>query len=53
MAGCDAVVNFAADSHVDRSLHDPGGFIRTDVHGVFVLLEAARKFGNLRSSARL
>ena len=45
MAGCDAVVNFAADSHVDRSLHDAGGFIRTDVHGVFVLLEAARKHG--------
>lgn len=45
MAGCDAVVNFAADSHVDRSLHDPGGFIRTDVFGVFVLLEAARKHG--------
>ena len=48
MAGCDAVVNFAADSHVDRSLHDPGGFIRTDVHGVFVLLEAARKHGVAR-----
>jgi len=45
MGGCDAVVNFAADSHVDRSLHDPAGFIRTDVHGVFVLLEAARKHG--------
>jgi dTDP-glucose 4,6-dehydratase len=45
MAGCDAVVNFAADSHVDRSLHDPGGFIRTDVYGVYVLLEAARKHG--------
>lgn len=45
MRGCDAVVNFAADSHVDRSLHDPGGFIRTDVHGVFVLLEAARQHG--------
>lgn len=43
MAGCDAVVNFAADSHVDRSLHDPGGFIQTDVYGVYVLLEAARK----------
>jgi len=45
MAGCDAVVNFAADSHVDRSLHDPGGFIQTDVYGVFALLEAARKYG--------
>lgn len=45
MQGCDAVVNFAADSHVDRSLHDPGGFIRTNVHGVWVLLEAARRHG--------
>lgn len=45
MEGCDAVVNFAADSHVDRSLHDPGGFIQTDVYGVFVLLEAARQHG--------
>lgn len=45
MRGCDAVVNFAADSHVDRSLHDPGGFIQTDVYGVFVLLEAARQHG--------
>ncbi|MGN6812384.1 MAG: dTDP-glucose 4,6-dehydratase [Thermomicrobiales bacterium] len=45
IAGCDAVVNFAADSHVDRSLHDPGGFIHTDVYGVFVLLEAARAHG--------
>src|SRR3989304_5776469 len=45
MAGCDAVVNFAAESHVDRSLMDPGAFIQTDVYGVFVLLEAARKRG--------
>lgn len=48
MLGCDAVVNFAADSHVDRSLHDPGGFIQTDVYGVFVLLEAARQQGVAR-----
>ena len=45
MAGCDAVVNFAAESHVDRSLMDPGAFIQTDVYGVFVLLEAARRQG--------
>src|SRR3990170_6774267 len=45
MAGCDAVVNFAAESHVDRSLIDPGAFIQTDVHGVFVLLDAARRLG--------
>ncbi len=42
MAGCDAVVNFAAESHVDRSIHDAGDFIRTDVFGTWVLLEAAR-----------
>ncbi|HET8626197.1 MAG TPA: dTDP-glucose 4,6-dehydratase [Thermomicrobiales bacterium] len=48
MQGCDAVVNFAADSHVDRSLHDPGGFIQTDVFGVWVLLEAARRHGVAR-----
>jgi dTDP-glucose 4,6-dehydratase len=40
--GCDAVVNFAAESHVDRSIHSPGEFITTDVFGAFVLLEAAR-----------
>ncbi|HLF78790.1 MAG TPA: dTDP-glucose 4,6-dehydratase [Dehalococcoidia bacterium] len=45
MAGCDAVVNFAAESHVDRSFMDAGAFIQTDVHGVFVLLEAARRQG--------
>ena len=43
IAGFDAVVNFAAETHVDRSLLDPGEFIQTDVYGVFVLLEAARK----------
>jgi dTDP-glucose 4,6-dehydratase len=43
MAGCDAVVNFAAETHVDRSLRDAGAFIQTDVYGVFVLLEAARR----------
>jgi dTDP-glucose 4,6-dehydratase len=40
--GCDAVVNFAAESHVDRSIESPGEFITTDVYGTFVLLEAAR-----------
>ncbi|MCL4417820.1 MAG: dTDP-glucose 4,6-dehydratase [Actinobacteria bacterium] len=40
----DAVVNFAAESHVDRSIMDPGIFIQTDVYGVFVLLEAAAKY---------
>lgn len=41
--GFDAVVNFAAETHVDRSLLDPGEFIHTDVYGVFVLLEAVRE----------
>ena len=42
LEGCDAVVNFAAESHVDRSIEAPGEFIRTDVFGTFVLLEVAR-----------
>jgi dTDP-glucose 4,6-dehydratase len=43
--GCDAVVNFAAESHVDRSIEEPGDFITTDVYGTYVLLEAARDTG--------
>jgi len=38
----NAIVNFAAESHVDRSIENPGVFIQTDVYGTFVLLEAAR-----------
>jgi dTDP-glucose 4,6-dehydratase len=45
IAGCDAVVNFAAESHVDRSIESPGEFIQTDVYGTYVLLEAARDAG--------
>ena len=41
--GIDVVVNFAAETHVDRSLMEAGSFIETDVHGVLVLLEEARK----------
>jgi len=37
-----AVVHFAAESHVDRSIHGPGAFIKTNVEGTFTLLEAAR-----------
>lgn len=44
----DTIVNFAAESHVDRSILDPEAFLRTDVMGTYVLLEAARKAGNLR-----
>ncbi|WP_028563110.1 dTDP-glucose 4,6-dehydratase [Paenibacillus pinihumi] len=40
-----AIINFAAESHVDRSINDPGIFIQTNVVGTQVLLEAAREFG--------
>jgi dTDP-glucose 4,6-dehydratase len=39
-----AIVNFAAESHVDRSIHAPGDFIRTNVEGTFVLLEESRAY---------
>ena len=45
MAGCDAVVNFAAESHVDRSIADQDVFARTHVIGTSVLLDAARELG--------
>jgi dTDP-glucose 4,6-dehydratase len=41
--GCDAVVHFAAESHVDRSIYEPAPFIQTNVTGTFVMLQAARK----------
>src|SRR3989344_5659591 len=43
VAACDIVVHFAAESHVDRSILDPGAFIRTNVQGTQVLLEAAKQ----------
>jgi dTDP-glucose 4,6-dehydratase len=48
LEGCDAIVNFAAESHVDRSIEEPGHFIQTDVYGTYVLLEAARTEGVAR-----
>jgi dTDP-glucose 4,6-dehydratase len=42
IAGVDAVVNFAAETHVDRSIAEPDAFITTHARGTFVLLEAAR-----------
>jgi dTDP-glucose 4,6-dehydratase len=48
MAGCDAVVNFAAESHVDRSIDDQEAFARTHVIGTGVLLDAARELGLAR-----
>jgi len=47
-ADVDAIVNFAAESHVDRSIEKPDAFIKTDVYGTFVLLEAARRHGHAR-----
>lgn len=41
----DIVVNFAAESHVDRSVKDPGIFLKTNIIGTHVLLEACRKYG--------
>lgn len=43
--GCEAVVNFAAETHVDRSIAEPDAFVRTHALGTFVLLEAARERG--------
>ncbi|HUV85507.1 MAG TPA: dTDP-glucose 4,6-dehydratase [bacterium] len=45
IAGCDAVINFAAETHVDRSILFPREFVLTDVVGTFTLLEAAREHG--------
>jgi dTDP-glucose 4,6-dehydratase len=41
----DTVVNFAAETHVDRSIMDPDAFIMTDVYGTYTLLEVARRLG--------
>jgi dTDP-glucose 4,6-dehydratase len=46
--GVEAIVNFAAETHVDRSILDPEAFIRTDVMGTHVLLEAVRRHGIAR-----
>jgi dTDP-glucose 4,6-dehydratase len=44
MKDCDMVVNFAAETHVDRSIEDPGVFVKTDVIGTYNLLECVRKY---------
>ena len=44
----DAVVNFAAESHVDRSIDDPGIFLKTNIIGTGVLMDACRKYGTSR-----
>jgi dTDP-glucose 4,6-dehydratase len=43
MAGCEAVVHFAAESHVDRSIYEPAPVIQTNITGTFILLQVARK----------
>jgi dTDP-glucose 4,6-dehydratase len=43
MQSCDAIVHFAAESHVDRSIYEPSPVIRTNLNGTFALLEVARK----------
>src|SRR3972149_4863795 len=42
--GADAIINFAAETHVDRSIKDSSSFLQTNIFGVYNLLEAARKF---------
>ena len=43
--GINIILNFAAETHVDRSILEPGSFIQTDIYGTYVLLEATKKFG--------
>ena len=50
-AECDAIVNFAAESHVDRSILEPTAFLHTGVMGVYALLEAARTEAEMRNGA--
>ena len=44
----DVIINFAAESHVDNSIKNPGIFIQTNIAGTQVLMDAARKYGNIR-----
>lgn len=48
MEGCDAIVNFAAETHVDRSIMGAAIFIDTDVRGVYNIVEAAKRLGTKR-----
>lgn len=43
--GCDCLLNFAAETHVDRSIRDASSFVETNVRGTFTLLEAAKRRG--------
>jgi len=42
--GINTILNFAAETHVDRSIFEPGSFIQTDIYGTYILLEATKKF---------
>lgn len=44
----DVVINFAAESHVDRSIEDPGIFLQTNIIGTATMMDACRAFGNVR-----
>jgi len=44
----DVVINFAAESHVDRSIEDPGVFLQTNIIGTATLMDACREYGNIR-----
>lgn len=44
----DTLINFAAETHVDRSIIDPDAFMKTNVYGTYILLEASRRLGGLR-----
>ncbi len=48
MQGVEVVINFAAETAVDRSIDDPQSFIKTDIFGVYTLLEEARKLSNFK-----
>ena len=50
MRGCDAVIHFAAESHVDRSIEDASAFVRTNVDGTHNMLQACRAAGVCRAS---
>jgi len=53
MKDADVVVHFAAESHVDRSIEDPTVFVRTNITGTLVLLEAAKNNGNVLSVSQI
>ncbi|MFQ5455366.1 MAG: dTDP-glucose 4,6-dehydratase [Nitrospirota bacterium] len=44
----EVIINFAAETHVDRSIIEPGGFIKTDIFGTYLLLEASKKYKHKR-----